>query len=387
MHPEMKEIKCTIMRGGTSKGIFLMENELPSDQKERDRLICRIFGSPDVRQIDGLGGADVLTSKLAVIGPPTRADADVDYTFGQVSFEKEMIDYKGNCGNISSAVGPFAIDKGLVRAVEPVTTVRIHLTNSGQILTAEVPVKDGKACATGDCHIDGVPGTGARIRMDWSAITGTVCGKLLPTGNPKDIVCIDGRDYEISLVDAGNPLVFIRAESLGMRGTETPEEIEGNPAWMELIEKIRGCAACRFGLVAEPDRAKTESPYNPFFAIVSKPADYRCFHGLEVSAAEVDLVSRLVFMLHMHKAYPITGTVCTGAAMRIPGSIPWEVMAESAKTRTKLRIGHPSGVIDVSVEAEQDGETRLKSIRVDRTARMLMDGTAYIAEENCLGKP
>lgn len=382
MHPEMREIKCTIMRGGTSKGIFLLENELPQDQRERDRLICRIFGSPDIRQIDGLGGADVLTSKLAVIGPSTRADADVDYTFGQVSFEKEFIDYKGNCGNISAAVGPFAIDKGFVRAVEPVTTVRIHLTNSDQILVAEVPVKDGKACVEGGCHIDGVPGTGAEIRMDWSAITGTVCGKLLPTGNAKDTFFIGGKEYEVSLVDAGNPLVFIRAESLGLSGTETPDEIEGNPVLMKLIEDIRGHAACRFGLVKEPEKAKIESPYNPFFAIVSKSADYRCFHGLEVKAKEVDLVSRLVFMLHMHKAYPITGTVCTGAAMRIPGSIPWEVMAESAKTRTTVRIGHPSGIIDVSVEAEQGRETRLKSIKVSRTARMLMDGTAYVTGQN-----
>lgn len=378
MYPEMKEIKCTIMRGGTSKGIFLLENDLPLDKAERDHVICRIFGSPDIRQIDGLGGADVLTSKLAIIGPPTRADADVDYTFGQVSFEKEFIDYKGNCGNISAAVGPFAIDKGFVRAVEPVTTVRIHLTNSNQILIAEVPVKNGKACVEGDYHIDGVPGTAAEIRMDWSAIIGTVCGKLLPTGNAKDIFCIGGKEYEVSLVDVGNPLVFIRAESLGLSGTETPDEIEGNLALMELVEEIRGCAACSFGLVEEPGRAKSESPYNPFFAIVSKPADYRCFHGKDVKAEEVDLVSRLVFMLHMHKAYPITGSVCTGAAMRIPGSIPWEVMTELAKTRTTIRIGHPSGVIAVSVEAEQDGEVQLRSIKVGRTARMLMDGIAYV---------
>ena len=153
MHPDMKEIKCTIMRGGTSKGIFIMDNELPAEQKDRDDVICKIFGSPDLRQIDGLGGADVLTSKLAIIGPSTRKGADVDYTFGQVSFEKKFIDYKGNCGNISAAVGPFAIDKGLVKAVEPVTTVHIHLTNSDQILVAEIPVEYGKAKTGGTCRI------------------------------------------------------------------------------------------------------------------------------------------------------------------------------------------------------------------------------------------
>lgn len=382
MHPEMRELKCTIMRGGTSKGIFIMENELPADQAERDEIICKVFGSPDIRQIDGLGGADVLTSKLAVVGPSDREDADVDYTFGQVSFEKKFIDYKGNCGNISAAVGPYAIDKGLVKAVEPVTTVRIHLTNSHQILVAEVPVKNGRALVGGECHIDGVPGTAAAIHLDWSDITGTVCGKLLPTGKPKDVFTIDGKDYEVSLVDAGNPLIFIRAESLGMTGTETPAQIEGDRERMALIEKIRGEAAVRFGLTDAPEKAREESPYNPFFAIVSPAADYICFNGTEVKREETDLVSRLLFMLHMHKAYPITGTVCTGAAMRIPGSIPWELMSEEARRRPNLRIGHPAGVIGVEVEAETDEKetagVRMKSIKVVRTARMIMDGTVYV---------
>ncbi len=391
MHPEMKEMKCSIMRGGTSKGIFIMENELPMEPSERDDVICRVFGSPDIRQIDGLGGADVLTSKLAIVGPSDREDADVDYTFGQVSFEKKFIDYKGNCGNISAAVGPFAIDKGLVKAVEPVTLVRIHLTNSHQILVAEVPVKNGRAVVNGNCHIDGVPGTGAAIRLDWSGITGTVCGKLLPTGNPRDIFCIDGKDYEVSLVDAGNPLIFIRAESLGMKGTETPAQIESDPVRMALIEKLRGEAAVRFGLVDRPEKAREESPYNPFFAIVSPAADYTCFNGIQVKKEDVDLVSRLVFMLHMHKAYPITGTVCTGAAMRISGSIPWELMREEAKNRSELRIGHPTGVIFVEADAKRD-ETReagiqIKSIKVIRTARMIMDGIVYVSKDESGREP
>lgn len=379
MHPEMKEYRCSIVRGGTSKGIFIMENELPAPGKDRDALICRIFGSPDLRQIDGLGGADVLTSKLAIIGPATRPDADVDYTFGQVSFEKEFIDYKGNCGNISSAVGPFAIDKGLVKAVEPVTTVRIHLTNSGQILTAEVPVSGGRARVAGDCRIDGVPGTGSRIDLDWSEITGTVCGKLLPTGRPKDVFEIDGEAYEVSLVDAGNPLVFVRAESLGMKGTETPAQIEGNKGLMERIEKIRAKAAVCFGLVEREEEAYEKSPYNPFFAIVSSPAYYRCFNGKDVKAEETDLVSRLLFMHHMHKAYPITGTVCTGAAMKIPGSIPWELMTEEAREKETLRIGHPAGCLEVKVKASvEGGAVKMESIKVYRTARTILDGIVYV---------
>lgn len=383
MHPEMREYRCSIVRGGTSKGIFIMENELPKDREARDDLICRIFGSPDIRQIEGLGGADVLTSKLAVIAPSSREDADVDYTFGQVSFDKKMIDYKGNCGNISAAVGPYAIDHGLVKAVEPVTTVRIHLTNSGQILTAQVPVKDGKAKVSGDCRIDGVPGTGARIDLDWSRIIGTVSGKLLPTGSPKDQIRIDTpegeRIYEVSLVDAGNPLVFIRAESLGMKGTETPDEIESNGELMETIEKIRDKAALLFGLTEKEGEAREKSPYNPFFAIVSPPQDHNCFNGEKIKEEEVDLVSRLLFMLHMHKAYPITGTVCTGAAMKIPGSIPWEAMRPEAREREALRIGHPSGLLEVKVQAEAAGnEVEMKSIKIYRTARTIMDGIVYV---------
>lgn len=379
MHPEMEMLKCSIVRGGTSKGIFIMKNELPKDPAERDEVICAIYGSPDLRQIDGLGGADVLTSKLAIISPPSRPDADVDYTFGQVSFETKFVDYGGNCGNISAAVGPFVIDEGFVEAVEPVTTVRIHLTNSNNILVAEVPVKNGKACVEGDYSIDGVPGTGAKITLDWSDTAGAITGKLLPTGNAKDVISVDGKDYEVSLVDAGNPLVFIHANSLGMSGTESPNEIEANKDLMATIEKIRGRATVILGLVKTPEEAAIKSPYAPFFAIVSSPADYTSISGEKVNAEEVDIVSRLLFMLRMHKTYPVTGTVCTGAAVRIPGSVAWEVLRKEAKTRQSVNIGHPGGVISVEAEAEViSGEVKLKRIGVYRTARRIMDGYVYV---------
>lgn len=379
MHPEMEMLKCSIVRGGTSKGIFIMKNELPKDPAERDEVICAIYGSPDLRQIDGLGGADVLTSKLAIISPPSRPDADVDYTFGQVSFETKFVDYGGNCGNISAAVGPFVIDEGFVEAVEPVTTVRIHLTNSNNILVAEVPVKNGKACVEGDYSIDGVPGTGAKITLDWSDTAGAITGKLLPTGNAKDVISVDGKDYEVSLVDAGNPLVFIHANSLGMSGTESPNEIEANKDLMATIEKIRGRATVILGLVKTPEEAAIKSPYAPFFAIVSSPADYTSISGEKVNAEEVDIGSRLLFMLRMHKTYPVTGTVCTGAAVRIPGSVAWEVLRKEAKTRQSVNIGHPGGVISVEAEAEViSGEVKLKRIGVYRTARRIMDGYVYV---------
>ena len=387
MHPEMEQIRCAIVRGGTSKGIFLRANDLPADPARRDAVILAVFGSPDIRQIDGLGGADVLTSKLAIIGPSSKAGCDVDYTFGQVSFEKAFIDYKGNCGNISSAVGGFAIDEGMVRAVEPVTTVRIHLTNSGSVLTAEVPVKDGKARVSGNFAIDGCPGTGARVTLDWSGVTGGITGKLLPTGKPKDVFHIDGREYPVSLVDAGNPLVFIHAASLGMKGTESPAEIEGDAALMAVIEKIRGKAAVLCGLTDAPENAALQSPYNPFFAIVSPPADYTAINGKKVRAGDADLVSRLLFMLKMHKAYPIPGTVCTGAACRIPGSVAWEALGERGKQARTILIGHPSGVIPVEAEAreapDEPGGVAVTRLGVYRTARRIMDGYVYVLKASC----
>ena len=311
----MKPIRCSIVRGGTSKGVYFLENDLPKDQALRDKVIRAAFGGVDIRQIDGLGGADTLTSKVAIVGPSTREGCDVDYTFGQVSYTAPLVDYKGNCGNISAGVGPFAIDAGLVQAVEPVTTVRIHLTNTDNVIIAEVPVKDGRACTAGDFSIAGVPGTGSRITLDFSDTQGAQTGKLLPTGNAKDVFDFgDKGKFEVSLVDAGNPLVFISAKSLGMTGIETPAEIEANKPLMDTIEMIRGRAAVKFGLVEKEEEAAAKSPYVPFFAIVSPAQSYDCYNGVHVDKDDIDVVSRLLFMLKMHKTYPGTGTVCTGCA-------------------------------------------------------------------------
>ncbi|MGI6423656.1 MAG: PrpF domain-containing protein [Tepidanaerobacteraceae bacterium] len=272
MHPQMNKFRVAIYRGGTSKGIFINRNQLPKDPLKRDRIINAIFGSPDLRQIDGLGGADVLTSKLAIIGPSTRPDADIDYTFAQVSFETEFVDYSGNCGNISSAVGPYAIDEGFVDPVEPITKVKIHLTNTGNIIVAEVPVVDGKASVEGDCKIDGVPGTGSKIMLDFSDLAGAFTGNLLPTGNAKDVLDLPGYGkFTVSIVDAANPLVFIRAEELGLTGTETADEIETDKALMEKIERIRGAVAEKIGMVESWDQAAKKTPYIPFF-FYNKPA-------------------------------------------------------------------------------------------------------------------
>lgn len=259
------------------------------------------------------------------------------------------------------------------------TTVRIRQTNSNTILVAEVPVKDGKACVNGDFHIDGVPGTGARLVLDWSGTVGAFTGRLLPTGNPRDTIEVNGTGYPVSLVDAGNTLVFIAAEDLGIKGTEGAEEIEADQGLMETIQAIRSQAAVLLGLVDSPEKAALQSPYNPFFAIVSPSAGYVARDGKTVSPEDTDLTARLSFMLKMHKTYPITGTVCTGAAARIPGTVVWDMLQEKARKNGTLRIGHPGGIVPVEAEGvTENNQTRITRLGVYRTARRIMDGLVYI---------
>ena len=379
MHPDLYEIRCAIVRGGTSKGIFILENDLPTEPAIRKKVIQAIFGSPDPRQIDGLGGADTLTSKLAIVGLSARPDADVDYTFAQVGIDRDVVDFGGNCGNISSGVGPFAIDAGLVKAVEPVTTVRIYQTNTDRILTAEVPVKNGKARTEGNFRIDGVPGTGAKITMDFSATVGSATGKFLPTGNAVDMVSFDGTEYPVSIVDAGNPLVFIAAESLGLKGDESAAQVDADQALLQKIEAIRSRAAVLIGMGKTPEDVTENSPYAPFFAIVSSPQAYGTPTGAFIGATDVDLLSRLLFMQKMHKTYPGTGAVCTAAAIRIPGSIPYEKLRRSADAEKIIHIGHPAGIMDVESVCHSENESIvIDKLAFYRTARKIMDGTVYI---------
>ena len=383
MNSQSISIKCSIVRGGTSKALFIMENELPKDPVLREKMILALYGSPDIRQIDGLGGADLLTSKLAIIGPSTHPNADVDYTFGQVSITEPFVEFNSNCGNISSGVGPFAIDNGLVEAVEPITTVRIHLKNLGKIMVAKVPVIEGKASVDGDFEIDGVPGTGARISMDWSDVIGGTTGKLLPTGNAKDVVQYDGKEYHVSIVDAGTISVFVPANELGIRGTESPQEIEADEELMELMEAIRGKACERIGLVDNWEDAMKETPYLPFLVTVTEPTDYLCFTGKQMYAKDVDIVARLSSMGIINKTFAGSGTVSTGAAARIVGSVVYDFLNDESKERSLLHIGHAAGRIPVEVEAEEkDDSFLMKKINIYRTARILMEGYANVRKSS-----
>ena len=374
-------IKCSIVRGGTSKAIFILENELPKDPALREKVVLDIFGSPDVRQIDGLGGADLLTSKLAIVGPPTRPDADVDYTFGAVSLVAPVVDFKGTCGNISAAVAPYAIDNSLVTAVEPVTTVRIHLTNINKIMVAKVPVKDGKAVMTGDFTIDGVPGTGSKLSLDWSQVVGAKTGTLLPTGNPKDVIELNGKTYTISIVDAGSMMVFANVADFGLTGTEHPSAIDGNKALSDEIESIRGYACQMIGLIDDWKTSRETTPYQPFFTMVAPPQEYPTLNGGQVKKQDIDFIARLLSMQLSHKAFAVSGTACTGAAIRIPGSVVWDIMSEEARNRSVVNIGHPSGSIPVESVARIAGSgITMETINIFRTARTIMDGIVYLKE-------
>jgi 2-methylaconitate cis-trans-isomerase PrpF len=377
-------LRCVICRGGTSKGIFIHQNELPSDPSRRDRVILAIYGSPDIRQIDGLGGADPLTSKVAIIGPSTRADADVDYLFGQVNITKPFVDYRGNCGNISAGVGPFAIDEGLVQTREPITKVRIHQVNTNRMIVAEVPTVGGKAAIVGDYEIAGVPGTGARIKLDFADSAGSATGKLLPTGNIVDELDVDGvGKLEVSIVDAANPTVFCRMKDLGVKGTETPREIDSNMELSKRIEDIRASSAELMGFVKHRSLAAAESPYIPFIALVREPMAYiKYTDGKGVKAEDVDLTSRLCFMQQVHKTYPVTGTICTAVAAKIHGTIANEVLSERGRKSGEMRIGHPAGIIAVEsdVQKTRDG-FRVDRAAVGRTARRIMEGYVYVPRE------
>lgn len=378
---EQVTTKVVIMRAGTSKGIFIKESDLPKSQEERTNRILKIFGSPDVRQIDGLGGGEPLTSKLAIIGPSSREDADIDYTFGQVSYVEPKIDYSGNCGNISAGVGPFAIDEGFVKVEEPYTTVRVHNTNTGKILVEKVEVLNGKAKVTGDYKIAGVPGTGSYISIDFSDTAGAATGKLLPTGNVIDKIDVNGfGEIEVSLVDAANPVVFVRAKDLGLTGIETPQELSENKSMLDTLEEIRGKSAVMMGLTKDWKEAIKEIPAFPMIAFVSEAQEYKDFAtGKKIDEENIDFVSRLMFMQVMHKTYAGTATTCTGAAARIKGTLVNEVIEAKGKGLDKvIRIGHPAGVIEVEVEAKEKNNTWvLERAAIGRTARRIMEGTCF----------
>ena len=377
-----RRVRAVFVRGGTSRALVFHRRDLPDDRAAWDAIFLAALGSPDPsgRQLDGLGGGISSLSKVAVVGPPSRPDADVDYTFGQVEVTRASVDYRGNCGNISSAIGPFAIDETLVPAREPATVVRIHNTNTRKLIHARVLVESGVAAVHGDFVLDGVPGTGARIALDFVDPGGAVTGQLLPTGHPQDVLDVPGLGpIAASLVDATNPMVFVRAKDLGLDGTERPDDLDARAGLAERLEGIRAAAAIRMGLARTPEEASRDSAAVPKIALVAPPAAYRTLAGGPVEPHAVDLTARIVSMGRVHRAFALTGAMCLAVAARIPGTLPNEAAALSGAAGD-VRIGHPSGILPVAgaVSRGPDGAPVAQTVTVYRTARRLMEGFVLV---------
>lgn len=354
----LRAIPTTLMRGGTSKGLYFNARDLPAERAIRDRVLLAAMGSPDVRQIDGVGGAHPLTSKVAVIGPATRADADVDYLFLQVVVDEAEVSDSQNCGNILAGVGPWAIENGLVPVTGPMTSVRIHMVNTGSIAVAHVPTPDRAVEYEGDARIDGVPGTAAGISIDFLDVAGSSCGSLFPTGNVSDR--IDG--VELTCIDNGMPVVLLDAKDFGVDGEEPPEALEGNATLKARVEKIRLAVGPRMNL---GDVAKKTVPK---ISLLSSPR-----HG-------GDLNTRTFIPHRVHEAIGVLGAVSVATACMVPGTIAARVAGRQASSGvSRLEIEHPTGFFTIVMEVTgQGGELSVKRSALLRTARKLMRGEVFV---------
>ncbi len=351
-----RSIPCTIMRGGTSKGLYFRASDLPTDVDERDRVLLAAMGSPDHRQIDGLGGADPLTSKVAVISRSARPDADVDYLFLQVVVDEPRVDPSQNCGNILAGVGPFAIEQGLVAPRSDVTPVRIHMVNTGSLAVAAIPTPGGRVQYEGAARIDGVPGTAAPILIDFLDVAGSSCGALLPTGSAKDVV----ESVEVTCIDNGMPVVLMRAADLGRTGHESPEALDADAELKAKVERIRLAAGAKMNL---GDVAKKTVPK---MCLIAPPR-----HGGAIATRN--------FIPHrVHKAIGVLGAVSVATACVLPGSVADGVVV-IPPAGAPLDIEHPTGFFSVQMAVEWvDGRPVVKRSALLRTARKLMEGAVFV---------
>ena len=393
-HKPQIKIPATYMRGGTSKGVFFRLQDLPEAAqvpgKARDNLLLRVIGSPDPygKQTDGMGGATSSTSKTVILAPPTKADHDVDYLFGQVSIDKAFVDWSGNCGNLSAAVGAFAISCGLVDASRVpengTAVVRIWQANIGKTIIAHIPMTDGEVQETGDFELDGVTFPAAEVQiefMDPAADEDGEGGSMFPTGNLVDELEVPGvGTLKATMIDAGIPTVFINASDIGYNGTELQEAVNGNADALVMFENIRAHGAVRMGLIKHVDEA-ADRQHTPKVAFVAPPADYISSSGKQVAAGDVDLLVRALSMGKMHHAMMGTAAVAIGTAAAIPGTLV--NLAAGGGDRTSVVFGHPSGSLRVGAEATQvAGEWTVKKAIMSRSARVLMEGWVRIPADS-----
>lgn len=377
----MRKFKTVFMRGGTSKGCMFLRDDLPLDRSQWDSVFLQVMGCPDPKQIDGMGGTVSSNNKIVIVWKSEEAGVDVEYLVGQVIVGKEQVDYKSNCGNMTAAVGPFAVEEGLVDIVEPVTTVHLLNRNTNKYIDVTVPIdpETGTFAQDGDCSIAGVDGTAAELKVKFLNPAGAKTGVLLPTGSCIDVLDIPGYGrVEATILDVSNPMVLVHASDIGLTGTELPEEINSNREASDLLEKIRGTACCRMGFAKDLEDAKENSPAVPKVGFVTAPQSYVDIAGNVVDAEEMDICARVISVFKCHKACPLTSASAISVAAALKGSVVEKVLRSVEKVDT-VRIGHPSGIMTMCPELEeQDGELKLPSVAVQRTARRIMEGTVYI---------
>lgn len=355
--PSQTGIPCTLMRGGTSKGPFFLASDLPGDAQLRDRVLLAAMGSPDVRQIDGVGGADPLTSKVAIVSRSTRPGIDVDYLFAQVSVDRPLVDVTPNCGNMLAGVGPFAIERGLVAAQSPVTAVRIYMVNTGNVAVAHVPTPGGEIAYEGEASIAGVPGTAAAIRIDFLDTAGSVCGALLPTGRALDEI----EGMAATLIDNGMPVVVLRAADFGKTGRETPAELDADKKFKERLEQVRLAAGKPMGL------GDVKAKVVPKMTLIAPPH------------AGGNLTTRTFVPHKCHAAIGVLGAVTVGTACVIPGSVAAGIVSAPPGRIKQLSVEHPSGEFSLEMEVEEkDGKVNVVRSSLIRTARALFRGEILI---------
>ena len=372
-------LPAVFMRGGTSRAVMFHRRDLP-ERRGWDPIFLAAMGSPDPhgRQLNGMGGGISSLSKVCILSPSERPDADVDYTFAQVQIREAAVDYRGNCGNMSSAVGPFAVDEGLVRTDGDTAVVRIFNTNTGKIIRSTFPLVDGRAAVDGTMAIPGVAGTGAPVRLDFLSPGGAITGKLLPTGNAMDRLDVAGVGaIEVSMIDAAAACVFVRASDLGLTGTELPEALDADSVLLDRLQRIRRAAAVVMGIAAD-DAAAGRGIGVPAIGFVAPPGAAPTLSGEMIAPGDVDLTARFISNGQPHRALPLTASLCTAVAARIEGTLP--ARALTAAPPGAVRIGMPSGVLTVDADVSLAPATGwvAHSGALYRTARRLFDGRIYV---------
>jgi 2-methylaconitate isomerase len=372
-------LPAVFMRGGTSRAVMFHLRDLP--QREAwDPIFLAAMGSPDPhgRQLNGMGGGISSLSKICVLSRSERPDADIDYTFAQVDIRNAAVDYRGNCGNMSSAVGPFAVDEDLVRPNGNTAVVRIFNTNTGKIIRSTFPLVNARAAADGDLAIPGVAGTGAPVRLDFLDPGGSVTGRLLPTGHVSDWLDVPGVGrIEVSMIDAANACVFVRARDIGLTGNELPEALDANTTVLDRLQRIRRTAAVAMGIARDELEAGLSNAV-PAIGLVAPPMEASTLSGEMIPAGQIDLTARFISNGQPHRALPLTASLCTAVAARIEGTLPFQML--TGQPAAAVRIGMPSGIltVDADVGCDPAGAWIAHSGAFYRTARRLFDGRIYV---------